>query len=98
MAHTVFPSDLVQAQRDWNDTYAQLAAGQAHYTALRRRLLRLSSGLVRHPFWTSDQGRSATARVELRRWVRAQEEAGTHGRSPHRAAVEHPAVRHRVDR
>ncbi|MER7665308.1 hypothetical protein [Streptomyces sp. NPDC096193] len=72
MAHTAFPSDLVQAQRDWNRTYAQLAEGAPHCTTLRRRLLRLSVRLLWHPFWETERGRSPGVRVELRQQVRAQ--------------------------
>ncbi|MER5463021.1 hypothetical protein ABT010_20505 [Streptomyces sp. NPDC002668] len=96
MAHTSFPSDLVQAQRDWNRAYAELAEGQGPYTELRRRLLRLSSALFWHPFWDTERGGSPAARVELRRQVRSreervrsQEEGEIHGRSPHRAAAGH---------
>lgn len=71
MAHTPFPHDLVQAQRDWNRTYAALAAPQPLCTtALRRRLLRLSSRIFWHPFWSTGPGRSPAARVELRLQVR----------------------------
>ncbi|WP_254708044.1 hypothetical protein [Streptomyces lunaelactis] len=98
MAHTAFPSDLVEAQRDWNRTYAELADGQVPYTALRRRLLWLSCCLAVHPFWGTELGRSPAARVELRERVRSQEEGESHGRSPHGAAGEHPAVHHGVDR
>lgn len=98
MPHAAFPPDLVQAQRDWNRTYALLAEHQLHTTVLRCRLLDLSLRLVRHPFWATEQGRSPAARVELRRQVRAQEEEGeTCGRSPERAAGEHSAVHHGVD-
>ncbi|AVZ74000.1 hypothetical protein SLUN_19370 [Streptomyces lunaelactis] len=84
MAHTAFPSDLVEAQRAWDRTYAELAAREVPYTALRRRLLRLSCRLAAHPFWGTDRGRSPAARVELRELVRSQEEGETHGRrSPH---------------
>ncbi|MEW2085253.1 hypothetical protein [Streptomyces sp. NPDC005283] len=89
MAHTSFPSDLVQAQRDWNRTYAELAEGQGPYTELRRRLLRLSSALFWHPFWDTERGGPPAAQVELRRQVRSQEEGESHGRSPHRAAAGH---------
>lgn len=58
MPHAAFPPDLVQAQRDWNRTYALLAEHQLHTTVLRRRLLDLSLRLVRHPFWATEQGRS----------------------------------------
>jgi hypothetical protein len=71
MAHTSFPHDLVQAQHDWNRTYAALATPQPlHTTALRRRLLRLSTRIFWHPFWSTGPGRSPAARVELRRLVR----------------------------
>ncbi|MFD3442239.1 hypothetical protein ACFWU3_32575 [Streptomyces sp. NPDC058685] len=73
MAHPAFPSDLVQAQRDWNRTYAQLAEGVPHCTTLRCRLLRLSVRLLWHPFWETERGRSPAARVELRRQARGLE-------------------------
>lgn len=75
MANTAFPSDLVQAQRDWNRTYAQLAEGAPDGTTLRRRLLRLSVRLLWHPFWETERGRSPAARAELRRHAREQAHA-----------------------
>lgn len=71
MANTVFPSDLVQAQREWHHTYAQLAAEPAHAAVLRRRLLWLSCRLFWHPYWRTGPGRSPAARVELRELARA---------------------------
>ncbi|MGW5276243.1 hypothetical protein ACWEQP_27570 [Streptomyces sp. NPDC004044] len=71
MEPTAFPQDLVQAQRDWIRTYEALAhPGLPHNTALRRRLLELSTQLWWHPFFTTSGGRAPTARVELRRLAR----------------------------
>ncbi|POX42702.1 hypothetical protein C3486_03785 [Streptomyces sp. Ru73] len=75
MAHTTpFPRDLLDAQRDWNRTYAALAARPANTAALRRRLQLLSARIAGHPFWTATERRSAATRAELRRQARALEE------------------------
>ncbi|MFE6133210.1 hypothetical protein ACFQ6Q_33880 [Streptomyces sp. NPDC056437] len=74
MARPVFPDDLVQAQQDWDRTYAALAAPRPRSaTVLRRRLLRLSARLVCHPFWSTSAGRSPAARVELHQVARDRE-------------------------
>ncbi|MER7665361.1 hypothetical protein [Streptomyces sp. NPDC096193] len=74
MARTVFPDDLVQVQKDWDRTYAALAAPRPRSTTvLRRRLLRLSARLVCHPFWSTAAGRSPAARVELHQVARDRE-------------------------
>ncbi|GAA0449519.1 hypothetical protein [Streptomyces olivaceiscleroticus] len=80
---TPFPQDLIDAQRDWNRTYAALAARPAHTAALRRRLQLLSARIAAHPFWTATERRSAATRAELRRQARAREkrEAESCGRS-----------------
>ncbi|MFB9576161.1 hypothetical protein [Streptomyces yanii] len=71
MEFITFPHELVQAQRDWKSTYQALAAPcLRNRTVLRRRLLHLSARIQWHPFWTADPGRSAAARVELRRQAR----------------------------
>ncbi|WP_371598549.1 LexA family protein [Streptomyces sp. NBC_00564] len=75
MAHTTFPLDLIQAQRDWNRTYAVLERRPLHTAALRRRLQQLSARLASHPFWETRTGRAPAARVELRRQVRELEAA-----------------------
>ena len=54
------PDDLVHAQEEWHATYRQLAARPR--TALRRRLIRLSSEVLLHPYW---EGRGAAARSAL---------------------------------
>nr|WP_079027936.1 hypothetical protein [Streptomyces rimosus] len=73
MVHAPFPGDLVAAQQSWNRTYAALAASRPqHATALRRDLLRLSTAINAHPFWSSTPGGPPAARVELRRRVRSQ--------------------------
>jgi hypothetical protein len=74
-AHPALPHDLVQTQRRWNRTYAELAASRTDRTELRRRLLRLSSRLLWHPFWKTRAGQSPAARVELRRQARRWPEA-----------------------
>ncbi|MFD9424732.1 MULTISPECIES: hypothetical protein [unclassified Streptomyces] len=69
-----FPDDLVRAQRAWLATYRQLAVSRPrHTTALRRRLLDLSSRIQWHPFWSTPPGRTPAARVELRRLAHRQE-------------------------
>lgn len=71
---TLFPRDLIEAQRDWHRTYQALAARPVHTTALRRRLQLLSARIAGHPFWTAPERRSAATRAELRRQARAWEE------------------------
>ncbi|MFJ2833153.1 hypothetical protein ACIPC1_37380 [Streptomyces sp. NPDC087263] len=75
MAHTTYPLDLIQAQRDWNRTYAALERRPLHTAALRRRLQQLSARLASHSFWETRAGRSPGARVGLRRQVRELEDA-----------------------
>ncbi|GAA3038862.1 hypothetical protein [Streptomyces glomeratus] len=55
------PDDLAQALEEWHATYRRLAARPG--TALRRRLLRLSTGVMFHPHW--ENGRGAAARSAL---------------------------------
>ncbi|MFF8402585.1 hypothetical protein ACF1AB_36325 [Streptomyces sp. NPDC014846] len=54
------PDDLAHAQEEWHATYRQLAVHPR--TALRRRLIRLSSQVLFHPYW---QGRGTAARSAL---------------------------------
>jgi hypothetical protein len=54
------PEDLAHAQEEWHATYRQLAGHQR--TVLRRRLIRLSSQVMFHPYW---QGRQTAARAAL---------------------------------
>ncbi|MCX4429222.1 hypothetical protein [Streptomyces mirabilis] len=71
MESAPFPYDLVQLQAAWNRTYDALVVPRpAANTALRRRLLMLSTRLWWHPFW-SGPGRMAGARMELRSRARA---------------------------
>jgi hypothetical protein len=64
----------MQVQRDWYRTYDALAAlpPTVGATALRQRLLLLSSRVVWHPHWSTARS-SPAARVELRRQARALE-------------------------
>jgi hypothetical protein len=66
-----FPEDLISLQRDWRQTYANLAQAPAGAgtTVLRRRLPILSGSLCAHPYWTASAGWRA-AGVELRRAAR----------------------------
>lgn len=59
-----FPDDLVQAQQAWSATYHQLAERPGR-TEWRRRLYRLSSEVLFHPYW-QERGRTAAAWWELR--------------------------------
>ncbi|MFJ5534506.1 hypothetical protein [Streptomyces sp. NPDC093261] len=59
-----FPDDLVQAQRQWSTTYHQLAERPGR-TELRRRLYRLSTAVLFHPYW-QERGRTPAAWTELR--------------------------------
>ncbi|MFG2607645.1 hypothetical protein ACGFT2_29495 [Streptomyces sp. NPDC048514] len=52
------PEDLAHAQEEWHATYRQLAEHQR--TELRRRLIRLSSQVMFHPYW-QDRGTAARA-------------------------------------
>ncbi|OIJ87121.1 hypothetical protein [Streptomyces monashensis] len=62
------PDDLARAQEEWHATYEQLAAQPR--AALRRRLVRLSSEVLFHPYW---QGHRSVGRASLHgaRHVRA---------------------------
>lgn len=66
-----FPLDLVQTQTAWSTTYRALAAvgPGAGTTVLRRRLLRLSTRLWWHPYWTTAEAGPA-ARADLREHAR----------------------------
>ncbi|MFJ8510798.1 hypothetical protein [Streptomyces avermitilis] len=71
MESASFPHDLVELQAAWNRTYAALAEPcPTANTALRRRLLMLSTRLWWHPFW-SGPGRMPPALPELRSQARA---------------------------
>ncbi|MFI7292115.1 hypothetical protein ACIBRY_36610 [Streptomyces anulatus] len=71
-----FPDDLIRAQREWHDTRRALAAPRPrHATELRRRLLHLSVRIHWHPFWSTPDGWTPAARVELRRQTRADRRA-----------------------
>ncbi|GAA5608386.1 hypothetical protein [Streptomyces griseus] len=68
-----FPDDLVRAQRDWHAAYRALAVPRPRgVTELRRRLLALSVRIEWHPFWSTPDGWSPAARVELRRLAGGQ--------------------------
>ncbi|WP_329351862.1 hypothetical protein OG226_41225 [Streptomyces sp. NBC_01261] len=72
MNETDFPDDLVQTQAAWNATYHALAAPRScDTTALRRRLLFLSTRLWWHPYWETVPAVPA-ARSELRRAARVR--------------------------
>ncbi|MFM9760762.1 hypothetical protein [Streptomyces scabiei] len=43
------PDDLVQVFEEWHTTYRQLA--EQPRTALRRRLIQLSTTVMSHPHW-----------------------------------------------
>ncbi|MGW3835834.1 hypothetical protein [Streptomyces microflavus] len=63
-----FPDDLIRAQQQWHTTYRALAAPRPRRTTeLRRRLMALSVRIYWHPFWSTPDGWSPAARVELRR-------------------------------
>ncbi|MGW0579858.1 LexA family protein [Streptomyces sp. NPDC002920] len=68
-----FPLDLIQAQRDWNRTYAALERRPGETTRLRVRLQTLSVRLTVHSFWDTKAGRNPSARVALRQRVRELE-------------------------
>ncbi|MFE3142851.1 hypothetical protein [Streptomyces scopuliridis] len=62
-----FPPDLLQVRLEWTRTYEALAELQpGNLTALRRRLLRLSRTIARHPHVQVRNGRAPAARGELR--------------------------------
>ncbi|MGW6286963.1 hypothetical protein [Streptomyces sp. NPDC055107] len=66
-----FPDDLIRAQREWHDVCRALAEPRPrHTTELRRRLLHLSVRIHWHPFWSTPDGWTPAARVELRRQTR----------------------------
>ncbi|MEV6168190.1 hypothetical protein AB0L99_08185 [Streptomyces sp. NPDC051954] len=57
------PDDLVQAQQEWHATYRRLA--ERPRAELRRRLYRLSTAVLFHPYWR-EHGRTPAAWAELR--------------------------------
>lgn len=65
-----FPEDLLTLQREWQQTYAELAQAPARAgtTVLRRRLIVLSGNLCTHPHWAATGWRAGG--VELRRAAR----------------------------
>ncbi|MFJ9195452.1 hypothetical protein [Streptomyces globisporus] len=68
MDRFLFPDDLIAAEQQWHATYRALAVPRPrHVTELRRRLLLLSVRIHWHPFWSTPEGWSPAARVELRR-------------------------------
>ncbi|MEU5083768.1 MULTISPECIES: hypothetical protein [Streptomyces] len=48
---STIPNDLARAQEEWHTAYRQLADRPC--AALRRRLLRLSTQPMFHPYWQS---------------------------------------------
>ncbi|MER7651858.1 MULTISPECIES: hypothetical protein [Streptomyces] len=69
-----YPDDLLEAQQALHRTYEALAASHPrHTTALRRDLLRLSTVVLWHPFWSAFPGSSSAARVQLRRQARSRQ-------------------------
>ncbi|TXS52750.1 hypothetical protein [Streptomyces sp. t39] len=57
MAHTRFPHDLIETQQDLVRAYARLArSAPGGSTELRRRVIRLSSRVAAHPYWSSPAG------------------------------------------
>ncbi|MFI6143394.1 hypothetical protein ACIBCC_35035 [Streptomyces griseus] len=69
-----FPDDLIRAQQDWHTTYRALAVPRPRgATELRRRLLALSVRIHWHPFWSTPDGWSPAARMELRRRAGGQQ-------------------------
>ncbi|MFF5428110.1 MULTISPECIES: hypothetical protein [Streptomyces] len=79
MEQQPFPLDLIQTQSAWSATYRTLAAvgPGAGTVTLRRRLLRLSTQLWRHPY-RAVPGSGSAARIELREQARSEDarEAG----------------------
>ncbi|RSO42016.1 hypothetical protein DMH15_12385 [Streptomyces sp. WAC 06725] len=74
MVLTSFPDDLVETQQALHRTYEALAASRPRHTAaLRRDLLRLSTVVFWHPFWSAFPGSFPAARVELRRQARIRQ-------------------------
>ncbi|WP_327112274.1 hypothetical protein OG206_04165 [Streptomyces sp. NBC_01341] len=73
MDDSTFPHELVQAQRDWNAAYAELARPRVRRstTEVRRTLLRLSAWIRWHPYWTTS-GAGPAARVRLREAARTR--------------------------
>jgi hypothetical protein len=71
------PHDLVAAQREWHRTYAALAApAPTDPTALRRRLLLLSTRIWWHPVWDAPDSPASRGpgTAALRRRVREEQQ------------------------
>lgn len=76
MGRFPFPDDLIRAQREWYVVYRALAVPRPRRaTELRRRLLMLSTRIEWHPFWSTPDGWTPAARVELRRQTRQNRQA-----------------------
>ncbi|MFK0160864.1 LexA family protein [Streptomyces sp. NPDC090493] len=75
MADIAFPLDLIEAQRDWNHLRAELARRPAGTPELLNRLRILTARVAVHSFWETEDGKSPSARDDLRRRVREMEEA-----------------------
>ncbi|MFJ9558458.1 LexA family protein [Streptomyces fuscichromogenes] len=75
MADIAFPLDLIEAQRDWNRARAALARRPVATPELLNRLRTLTARVTVHSFWETEDGRSPTARDDLRRRVREMQQA-----------------------
>ncbi|MEU8623137.1 hypothetical protein [Streptomyces sp. NPDC048623] len=70
MARTTFPPDLLAAQARWITVYAALAQARPdRTTALRHRLIGLSTQVCYHPYW--NRPTAAGGRPELLLTARA---------------------------
>ncbi|MEV6949996.1 MarR family transcriptional regulator [Streptomyces sp. NPDC051172] len=75
MPDIAFPLDLIEAQRDWNRARAALVRRPVKTPELLNRLRTLGVGVAVHSFWETEDGKSPSAREDLRRRVSEMEKA-----------------------
>lgn len=75
MADIAFPLDLIESQRDWNHVRAALARRPVKTPQLLNRWKTLTARVAVHSFWETEDGKSPSAREDLRRRVPEMEEA-----------------------
>ncbi|MFD3580922.1 LexA family protein [Streptomyces sp. NPDC058683] len=75
MDDTTFPLDLLQAMREWSHVRAVLARRPVKPPELLNRLRTLEARVAVHSFWETEDGKSPSARDDLRRRVREMKAA-----------------------
>ncbi|ALV33060.1 hypothetical protein AS200_14105 [Streptomyces sp. CdTB01] len=75
MPDIAFPLDLIEAQRDWNRARAALVRRPVKTPELLNRLRTLGVRVAVHSFWETEDGKSPSAREDLRQRVSEMEKA-----------------------